>query len=64
MSQQFYEISGTPALTGTLTRTLAPAVGAANMAIMKTILEDFKQLYYELFRVNSFNKLDPKGKVD
>jgi len=39
-------------------------MGAANIAIIKAILKDFKQLYCELSGVNSFNKLNPKGKVD
>jgi len=64
MSRQFHEILGTLAPTRTLTKTLALAMGAANIATIKAILEDFKQLYYELFGVNSFNKLDPKGKVN
>lgn len=59
-SRQFREISGTPAPTG----TPAPAVGAANKATMKAILEDFRKLYCELSRVNSFNKLNAAGKVE
>jgi len=60
MSQQFYKISGTPALTG----SPVPAVGAVNMAIIKTILKDFKKLYCELSGVNSFSKLNTTGKVE
>jgi len=64
MSWQFHEILSTPALTRTPTRTPTLVIGAANIATIKAILKDFKQLYCELSRVNSFNKLNPKGKVD
>jgi hypothetical protein len=39
-------------------------VGAANKAIFQAILDEFRQLYCELSGVNSFNELDPAGKVE